>query len=333
MRAFQQELDFAVEAVREGSRLALRIQREYSGRALDKEDDTPVTVADFSVQAVIARMLMRRFGQDPLVAEESSRALRGPDSDNLARVTEYVRSLHQDADPDRICEWIDRGTAGPGPRFWTLDPIDGTAGYLRGDQYVVALALIVRGEVVAAAMGCPQLNEDLQPHRHTGGVVVVGHKGQISWVEPLEGGKRVQLNVSGQDSPAGARLLHSVEEKHTDFEVLARIRQELGNEQPVWKMDSQAKYAVLAGGHAELIFRLISPYRPQYKEKIWDQAAGTLIVEGAGGRVTDLSGAPLDFSAGRTLSANTGVVVSNGHLHSMALQAVEAAGARRSPGG
>ena len=42
-------------------------------------------------------------------------------------------------------------------RFWTLDPIDGTKGFLRGEQYAVALALIVGGEVVVAALACPNL--------------------------------------------------------------------------------------------------------------------------------------------------------------------------------
>ena len=59
-----------------------------------------------------------------------------------------------------------------------------------------------------------------------------------------------------------------------------------------------------------------------YHEKIWDQAAGSLVVEEAGGRISDLDGRPLDFTAGRTLARNRGVLASNGHLHEVALQAL-----------
>ncbi|HXV27989.1 MAG TPA: inositol monophosphatase family protein, partial [bacterium] len=75
---------------------------------------------------------------------------------------------------------------------------------------------------------------------------------------------------------------------------------------------------------ADLFFRFLSPKKPGYREKIWDQAAGTLIVEEAGGRVSDLTGQPFDFTQGRTLDANYGVAVSNGRLHAAAVEAVRA---------
>jgi 3'(2'), 5'-bisphosphate nucleotidase len=91
-------------------------------------------------------------------------------------------------------------------------------------------------------------------------------------------------------------------------------------------MDSQAKYAVLAAGQGDLLVRLLSPSMPDYREKIWDQAAGALIIEEAGGTITDLDGRTLDFAAGRTLAHNRGVVASNGHLHEAALAALKRIG-------
>jgi 3'(2'), 5'-bisphosphate nucleotidase len=88
-------------------------------------------------------------------------------------------------------------------------------------------------------------------------------------------------------------------------------------------MDSQAKYAVLAAGAGDLLLRLLSPKQPNYREKIWDQAAGSLVVEEAGGRISDLDGHPLDFTTGRSLSHNRGVVASNGYLHEVALHALQ----------
>ncbi len=78
-------------------------------------------------------------------------------------------------------------------------------------------------------------------------------------------------------------------------------------------MDSQAKYAVVARGEADIYMRL--PTRADYEEKIWDHAAGVLILLEAGGAVSDIDGVDLDFTRGRTLSANRGILATNGRLH------------------
>jgi len=84
---------------------------------------------------------------------------------------------------------------------------------------------------------------------------------------------------------------------------------------------------LLASGRGDLLFRLISSRAPDYREKIWDQAAGSLLVAEAGGRISDLDGLPLDFTMGRLLENNRGVVASNGHLHEAALKALRLIGA------
>ena len=122
-------------------------------------------------------------------------------------------------------------------------------------------------------------------------------------------------------------MLASVEAGHTNLDQLKALETTLGISVPPVRMDSQAKYAALAAGQGELIFRLLSPAKPGYREKIWDQAAGSLIVEEAGGQVSDLRGVPLDFSAGRTLERNVGVLVSNRTLHAAALSALARVGA------
>jgi 3'(2'), 5'-bisphosphate nucleotidase len=87
-------------------------------------------------------------------------------------------------------------------------------------------------------------------------------------------------------------------------------------------MDSQAKHAVLAAGRADLLLRF--PTRSDAHDWIWDQAAGALLIEEAGGQVSDLTGRPLDFSTGRRLLRNSGLVASNGWLHDAALRAIAA---------
>jgi 3'(2'), 5'-bisphosphate nucleotidase len=79
----------------------------------------------------------------------------------------------------------------------------------------------------------------------------------------------------------------------------------------------------VARGDAAIYLRLPSPKTPDYRECIWDHAAGAIIVEEAGGRVTDALGGELDFSQGRKLEKNRGIVASNGHLHSAILEEIK----------
>jgi 3'(2'), 5'-bisphosphate nucleotidase len=320
------EVKFAIRVVSEASLLVKTIQTESGISALSKQDRSPVTIADFASQALISKRMLDEFPQDILVAEEDAEELRSDENSTLlTQVTEFVTHHVSDATPELVCQWVDHGGGAPGVRFWTLDPIDGTKGFLRGDQYVVALALIEYGKVVMGALGCPHLGKDLTPDRNEQGSTVISVRENGTWSRSLEGGDFKRVEVSTVAAPEKAQLLLSVESAHTDLGKMNAVREALGNHQDPVRMDSQAKLAVLAGGGADLIFRLLSPSKLTYKEKIWDQAAGSLIVEEAGGRVTDLRGEPLDFSVGSELIRNTGVVVSNGLLHEAALEALKAA--------
>tara|TARA_B100001123_G_scaffold414158_3_gene513283 strand:- start:2097 stop:2381 length:285 start_codon:yes stop_codon:yes gene_type:complete len=87
-------------------------------------------------------------------------------------------------------------------------------------------------------------------------------------------------------------------------------------------MDSQAKYAAVARGDAVLYLRLPSADGKRYAEKIWDHATGSLIVEEAGGRVTDMRGRDLDFRSDPLMKRNRGFVVSNGAIHGRVIEAL-----------
>jgi len=327
-----EEADFALNAVRKAAVLSRSIQFELAPRTISKSDRSPVTVADFASQAIVARMLQDQFPQDVLVGEEDSHVLQEPEqAETLAAITRYMDRFHPGVTPQQVSRWIDRGRSEPGARFWTYDPIDGTKGFLRGDQYVSALALIEAGQVVVAAMACPNLNTSLAADIGGNGCAAVAVRSEGSWLFPLEGEESRRLRVSSRSNPAQARVLRSFESSHTDAEKIDALVDEMGIDAPPVRMDSAAKSAILAGGEGELVFRLLSSKRPDYKEKIWDQAAGALIVEEAGGRVTDLRGVPLDFTRGRELTANFGVLASNGLLHQAALEAVQAVGADQRP--
>lgn len=331
-RKYDREAQFVIYAVTIAAKLCRRIQSEMVVPAVSKEDQSPVTVADFASQAVVARMMIEAFPKFSLVAEEDSSVLKTEDqAEALESVRRYAKSVFPEASTASVCEWIDRGLGEVGERYWTLDPIDGTKGFLRGDQYVVALALVVEGLVVVGALGCPTLNEAFMPEEGSGGMVLVAVRGEGAWAAEMEGGEFRRIQVSDSVLPGEAHMLRSYESAHTDVDKMEQLVEELGLRAPPVLMDSSAKYALLATGKGDLIFRLVTPFRPDYTEKIWDHAAGSLIVEEAGGRVTDLRGLALDFSLGRLLEGNIGVLASNGHLHEIALEALAKVGANRRP--
>ena len=143
-------------------------------------------------------------------------------------------------------------------------------------------------------------------------------KGEGAFALPAESPEGIEpsaarLQVNDTDDPAEVRFCESVESGHSAHGDAARLAERLGITRAPLRMDSQAKYAVVARGEAEIYLRL--PTRADYREKIWDHAAGALIVTEAGGIVTDIHGRPLEFHHGRELIANRGVIVSNGRLH------------------
>lgn len=319
---------FAIETVRQASQLVREIQQQMVTPALTKGDRSPVTVADYAAQALVARLLSETFPEAQLVGEEDAADLRSPEHrDALERVAHFVSPLTKGATPDDVCQWIDQGRGTPGERFWTLDPVDGTKGFLRGEQYVVALAYIDAGKVTVGVLGCPNLSDGFRADVGGPGSLIVAERGQGTWVVPLEGGEFRRLHVSDRKDPAEARLLRSVESGHTNVGQIGELVEALGVRAEPVLMDSQAKYGVLAAGEGDLLFRLLSPSKPDYREKIWDQAAGSLVIEEAGGRISDLDGRPLDFTQGRTLARNRGIVASNTHLHDAALKALKTIGA------
>ncbi len=318
------ELPAAVAAVRRATKLCQKVRGAMvSPETMQKKDRSPVTVADFASQAVVCAMLADALPNDPIVGEEKADELRQPEqSDIRSIVVEHVcEAMDKVVDDDTVLKWIDRGTAdGSTPRYWTVDPIDGTKGFLRGDHYVVALALIEGGEVTAGLLGCPELTRG-----DGNGAVMVATRGGGAFQLPLDAederdtsGEAVR--VSDITDSSQARFCESVDSGHSDQDTSRSVAASLGITQDPVRMDSQAKYAAVARGDASIYMRL--PTRADYREKIWDHAAGMLIVEEAGGRVTDVHGKRLDHSHGRRYEQNAGIIATNGHLHDAVLEAV-----------
>jgi len=319
---YENELKAALNSVEKATVLCRRVTEGFDKiAAIEKQDRSPVTLADFSSQAIIIMALTAAFRGDSIVAEETSEILSN--DPNVGRqVLALVNHLKKTATVDEIISAIDvaaRETDFSG-RFWTLDPIDGTKGFLRGDQYAVALSLIENGGVVLGVLGCPNLAVAADKPTAETGCLVYAVKGQGAWIRALGGNSVQPVSADGITDPAQAKFCESFEKAHASHETHQKISSTLGIVAPPLRMDSQVKYAAIARGDASIYLRL--PRSKDYEEKIWDHAAGAIVVEEAGGKVTDFQGRPLDFSAGRTLKNNSGIAATNGRLHQQLLDTI-----------
>ncbi|KAI0739482.1 3',5'-bisphosphate nucleotidase [Daedaleopsis nitida] len=311
--AFEKQI--AIAAVRRACILTASVFNTLvKAETLTKDDSSPVTVGDYSAQAVVNTILNRAFPDDPIVGEEDAADLRVESGFALRdRIVQLANdTLTAELVPGEKEEWglgpthgrttdqlldaIDRGNhqGGRTGRMWTLDPIDGTKGFLRGEQYAVCLALIVDSRVELGVMGCPNLPVSAASPAGERGCIFVAVRGQ------------------------GA-----VEKAHAKLSFNDRVGQILGVTRAPTRMDSQAKYCSLARGDGAVYLRM--PTGTGYKEKIWDHAPGAVLVEEAGGIISDGRGQPLDFGLGRTLGENFGVVAAGKDVHAKVIAAVQQA--------
>lgn len=303
-------LKTALQAVSKAAHICREIQAQLvTEDTLTKKDCSPVTIADFASQAIICKLLRLKFPDIPIVGEEDANSLR--QNENKALLDKIGKFLPGWSE-EEILSSIDQGNGEAMGFFWTVDPIDGTKGFLRGEQYAVALALIENGQVQMGILGCPNL---LRKGESEKGLIAYAIKGQGAYTTDLEGKNSHQVRVSENSADELIRFLESVEAEHADHGLQGQIINALGDKAQSVRFDSQVKYAVLAQGMAEVYLRLPNELKPDYREKIWDHAAGMIIVLEAGGRVTDMFGKDLDFTQGKKLLNNRGVMVSNSIVH------------------
>ena len=319
------EVVTAVQAAVKASALCEKIREDLAGQeSILKKDRSPVTIADYGSQAIICKLIRERFPNDTIVAEEDSRELRRADrSKVLGQVTSYVSAFIPNSSSKEVCSWIDFSSDSIADRFWTLDPIDGTKGFLSGDQYAIALALIENGMVILGILACPNLYLDVTQPSGERGCLFIAIRGKGAIEMGIHGKDKRAVSVSKVTNPSEAVITESVEPNHADHLTHQRLAEKLNISKSSLKMDSQAKYGILARGEASLYLRVPSTAEPGYKENIWDHAAGSIIAEEAGGKVTDVLGHPLDFSCGIKMVKNQGILASNGILHDVILEALK----------
>ncbi|KGN49178.1 putative PAP-specific phosphatase, mitochondrial isoform X1 [Cucumis sativus] len=357
---YRKELEAAIDVVQRACRLCVDVKSSLlsaDGQVLEKNDQTPVTVADFGVQALVSLELGNLFPSIPLVAEEDSAFLRANNLAHsvLAVVTEKS-SFPNELTQDNVLKAIDRGANvafafGSKPAtYWVLDPIDGTRGFLRGNDvlYVVGLALVVEGEIVLGVMGCPNWHGDLSEESNSedlerggvwsrSGAIMIAHAGSGTWTRRL----------SDMQSPS--KVFHNWTRCFVDEYSLVHEARFCIPDSQTWESlppstslqattnadqvgsgqilllrkccGSLCKYFMVASGRASVF---ILRAKSQSIIKTWDHAGGMICVHEAGGKVTDWKGNDIDLAADqagrRILSPSGGILVSNGHLHDLIIE-------------
>ena len=206
-------------------------------------------------------------------------------------IEELIRARLLDAFPDHGLVGEEFGIeAGDASVRWYIDPIDATHNYIRGVPLFGTLLAVERdGELQAAVMSASALDERWWAYRGGG-----------AWARNRGEAPR-RIHVSGVTALADAQILYGSGRDIVDsgkapgFEALLR---------DVWRERGFGDfwgYALLAEGAAEAMIEVeLSP---------WDAAAPTVLVEEAGGRVTDLEG--------QRRIDNGSFITTNGHLHDL----------------
>lgn len=207
--------------------------------------------------------------------------------------------------------------------FWTIDPIDGTKGYIRNDQYAICLAFVHEEKVLFGALACPAFQQ---------GIIQYAISGKGAFVIPFPSICQAKENFSYDKQKVEANLFkddfsnlitaESFDAGHCKKQLLVDLRHKLGiGENNKLEIDGQVKYAAVAQGNCDLYIR--ASRSASYKEKIWDHASGILILQEAGGVVSDFCGEPVNFKFSSTLEINGGIVASsNAKLHEIVLNAL-----------
>jgi HAL2 family 3'(2'),5'-bisphosphate nucleotidase len=290
---------------------------------MDKGAAGPATVADLAGQVAAIRALRSFEGpRCRIMAEESLEEVDRLGGDSLiGRVVRALGDAGLALSRDEVRDTLASGTdaGGAGGECWAIDPLDGTKGYLRGGQFAIAVGLMQDGAPAAGAVAAPRLaahGTDVGM-----GVVFLAAAGQGAWQAPLAaaGAARAPIRARAWSRGDAIRLGGSVERAHSASDLLEAAAAALGPVTPV-RVDSQAKYALVARGDADAYVRR-SP-SPGYREFAWDHVAGALVAREAGCTVTDVNGRPMDFAGGRRLAASEGVLCAAPGLHAALLAAL-----------
>jgi 3'(2'), 5'-bisphosphate nucleotidase len=344
---YSHELQIAIRAVQSAAKISQSVLSLDDKATVEKDDLSPVTIADFAVQALLTATIQNACPGDRFVGEESAADLRGNPL-LLNRVWELLLRLQDDeaestcklpSSPEHMCELIDEcGSGEPGGpdsgRVWVFDPIDGTKTFIRREAYAINVALLEGGKQVLSVVGCPTLpadasgpidNRTVDPTSR--GSIVFAVRGHGTYVRPLiesPGGvmiRKIEPHAASATVPdlrpvSCYHLLDSgVDDAHEAIVARLGITTK-GCDLLAWVL----RWVTLGLGLANIT---VWVYRNRKRTgKIWDHAGAMLLFEEVGGKITDIDGKDIDLSVGRRLTGNHGFVAAPKAVHHLVLKMV-----------
>jgi len=241
-------------------------------------------------------LLLDRFGSLRQIRYKGSPSnlVTEMDREAEALIVDCIRSRF----PDHAI-LAEEGGAQPGSAShrWIVDPLDGTTNYAHGMPiFAVSIALEVECSVQVGVVFDPSRDECFTAIRG-GGALLNGHPLRVSDTPTLD----ESLLSTGYPYDIRKTRENNLAE-HAAFMIRCRSVREMGS--------AAINLALVAAGRLDAFWELtLGP---------WDVAAGCLMVEEAGGRVTNPAGGPLDLGA-------PSVVASNGRIHGEMLDTLRAA--------
>ena len=279
----QRELQLACTAVQYCAILTQRLQKETLSpeSSVKKSDFSPVTVGDFAVQALLTAALHGAFEDNDFLAEESADELQNnrPLLEQVWHLVESVRSTFSDGIPaistpqskEDVLDLIDLGgknESSNGQRTWVFDPIDGTATFMRGQQYAINCAFLVNGREEIGIIGCPNLpmtastvHED-EVDKDGLGLMIFAVRGEGTWIRSMQSDGNLapatKIERHG-DNATMDRLVWSDCSTYTStiVHLHQQIAATLNTSWPgVDLFSSLMKYAALGLGHCDIVIRI-----------------------------------------------------------------------------
>lgn len=254
---YKDDLALALELADTADAISLARFTAQDLRVETKPDSTPVTDADRSVEQAIKALLTKKASNDAIIGEEF-------------------------------------GSSGKSERTWIIDPIDGTANFMRGvPVWATLIALVVNGKPVVGVVSAPAL-------------------GKRWWAAPEVGAYSREIN--GTERKLQVSAISDLEHSSLSYNSLqmwdraGKLNQLIDLSRKIWRTRAFGdfwSYMLLAEGSLDIV--------AEHDLKIYDIAALVPIVEQAGGQLSDL--------AGELTEQSSSVLATNGALHKAAIKA------------
>lgn len=262
---------------------------------------------DLALQiALEAATLVRSYQGRPVKVDHKHENEPVTEADRAA--SELIVARLQAAFPDDAIlseELPDDGSRLGARRVWMIDPIDGTRDFIRGDVgFAVMIGLCVDGRPAVGVVSQPPT-----------GVTWTGAAGLGAFrYDPAH--SRSPLRPSAREAPPGIKLVASKSHRTGEIDT---FRDALAIEDEMNVGGVGIKVALVAEGSRDLYVY------GGGRTKKWDTCAPEAILVAAGGRLTDVDGAPLIYTSADLLNRR-GIVASNGRLHDLVVSTIASLG-------